>query len=913
MPANFDLERLLNFYVIIVLMNSKNNQVELDAKFQQAAQLHHNGNLHDAEPIYKDILEMHGLHTGANTMLGIIYIQTERENEGLKLLKVSLNQDAKQFWAHNALGVGLLNLKQYKLAASSFNRAIDINSSYVDAYFNLGKTQRELGLPIEAITSYSKCIELDKNYANALNNKGTIFLEDLKDYNKSLENFQQFIKLMPNSHLGHNNLGATLYKLEQYDGAINCYDRAIQIKPDDIQAYLNRGIALEKLKRYEEAIKCYDQIIILKPEKEEAYLNRGAALEKLKRYDEAIKSYKNAIRLKYDNDKAYFNLGIIYSKLKRYDESQKFYEKALQLRDDPKEEVFLNDNYEEQIIKYKNEINLDPDNAKAHLKIGDIFRKLGRVDDAVQSYDLAIKIRPDFVQAHINRGIIFIKLNCHTEAIINFSYAIEIEPNNVQALVLRSSANKEIGNHVEAIKDDERASLLKPDMPYLLGGLLDSRMKICNWDNFDSQRNELTKKIENEEHVIGPFLAIAYFENPQLHKNVTELYNKKNYPLNKSFPKIKNFPSHKKIRIGYFSGDFRNHPVSILTAELFELHDSDKFEIYAFSYGPKDFFTERLEKSFDEFIDIEKMPDSDVVLLGRKMEIDIAVDLGGYSGDERVGIFARKVAPIQLSYIGYLGTMGSEYYDYLLADKHIIPKVMRKCFSEKIIYLPSFQVNDNKKIFPDTIFTRENLGLPKTGFVFCCFNNNYKILPTTFDSWMRILGRVESSVLFLYAPNEKVKKNLQKEAVARGINADRLIFGATVSMSDYLARYRNADLFLDTSPYNAGATASDALRSELPLITLTGSSFASRHAASILNAVGLPELITESKEEYELLAIELATNSKKFSEIKTKLAMNLSDSLLLDTKLFSRNIEGAYQKIYKRYQDGLAPDHIHIK
>ena len=893
-------------------MSNENDQEELNAKFQQAVELQQNGNSKDAEPTYKYILQIEPLHTGANTMLGIIYIQTGQENEGLKLLELSLTQDAKQFWAHNAHGVGLLNLKQYKLAILSFNRAIDINPSYIDAYFNLGKVQRELGKPNDAIISYSKCIELDKKYANAFNNRGTIFLEDLNDYEKSLENFQQFIKLTPNSLLGYSNIGTALYKLERFDEAIKSYDRTIELKPDDIQAHLNRGVALGKLKRYDEEIKSYDQIIILKPSNVEAHLKRGAALEKLKLYNDAIKSYKSAIKLNDNNDKAYFNLGVIYSKLKRYDESQKFYEKALQLKNNPQENIIIKGNHEDLIIKYKNEIELDPKNSKAYFRIGDIFRKLGRTDEAVNSYDLALKISPDFVQAHINRGIIFTKLKCHVEAINNFSRAIAIEPNNVQALSLRGSAYKKLDNHIESIKDDTRVAELKPETPYILGSLLDTKMKTCNWDNFENQRAELTKKIENKKHAISPFLAIAYFESPELQKIAANLYNKKNYPLNKLFPKIKKYPVHKKIRIGYFSGDFRHHPVSTLTAELFELHNSIQFEIYAFSYGPKDFFTERLEVSFDEFINIEKMSNHDVVLLGRKMEIDIAVDLGGYSGDERVGIFAGRVAPIQLSYIGYLGTMGSEYYDYLLADNHIIPKANRKWYTEKIIYLPFFQVNDNKKIIPDKVFTRKDLGLPSDCFVFCCFNNSYKILPSTFDSWMRILSKVKNSVIFLYAQNEKVKKNLQKEAIVRNIDPHRLIFGAQVSMSDYLARFRNADLFLDTSPYNAGATASDALRSELPLITLMGNSFASRHAASILNAVGLPELITESFEEYELLAVELATNSEKFLAVKAKLVKNLPDSLLLNTNLFSRNIESAYQRIYQRYHEGLAPDHIDL-
>jgi predicted O-linked N-acetylglucosamine transferase (SPINDLY family) len=320
----------------------------------------------------------------------------------------------------------------------------------------------------------------------------------------------------------------------------------------------------------------------------------------------------------------------------------------------------------------------------------------------------------------------------------------------------------------------------------------------------------------------------------------------------------------------------------------------------------------RLSQAFNQFFDVYEKSDKEIALLARKLEIDIAVDLGGHTQDSRTGIFSYRAAPIQLGYIGYLGTMGAEYFDYLITDETIIPAELQKFYSEKIVCLPSYQVNDRKRAISDRQFTRQELGLPENGFVFCCFNNNYKILPTTFDLWMRILKRVEDSILFLYADNEWSKANLISEARVKGIDGARLVFGERISTQDYLARYRVCDLFLDTFPYNAGTTASDALWTGLPVLTLMGQSFASRVAASLLNAIGLPELITNTQEEYEALAIELATNPQKLVEIKLKLANNRLTTPLFDTPLFTKNLEAAYIKMHERCLAGLPPECIYV-
>ena len=473
----------------------------------------------------------------------------------------------------------------------------------------------------------------------------------------------------------------------------------------------------------------------------------------------------------------------------------------------------------------------------------------------------------------------------------------------------------ELKRYDDALVSYAHAIQFKSELDYLLGDFINTKMHLCNWGNFQTLVNQLVEKIIKQEKAITPFATLALIDNPELQKQTAEIYINDKHPISNTLPKISKYQKHQKIRIGYFSADFRNHPVSFLTAELFELHNREQFEIFAFSFGlnTQDTMRKRLERGFDQFIDVREKSDVEIAMLAREMEIDIAVDLGGFTQDYRVNIFAMGAAPIQISYIGYLGTMGAEYFNYLVADPFLIPQDKQQFYSEKIVYIPSYQVNDTQQVISEKMFSREELGLPEKAFVFCCFNNIYKITPTTFDSWMRILNEVNDSVLFLLDANGTATKNLKKEATSRGIDANRLVFGKHLPLPEYLSRYRIADIFLDTLPYNAGTTASDALRVGLPVLTQMGESFASRMAGSLLNAVGLPELITATQEAYESLAIELATNPKKLSVIKDKLVRNLPTSLLYNTKLFTQHIELAYQEMHQRYQDDLTPDHIYIK
>jgi predicted O-linked N-acetylglucosamine transferase (SPINDLY family) len=402
----------------------------------------------------------------------------------------------------------------------------------------------------------------------------------------------------------------------------------------------------------------------------------------------------------------------------------------------------------------------------------------------------------------------------------------------------------------------------------------------------------------------------------ELQRKASEIWVQDKHPFDDSLGPLVKRAQRDKIRIGYYSADFHNHATAYLMAEFFERHDRSKFELFAFSFGPdkQDGMRQRLTQSFDQFIDVRFNSDKEVAEFSRMLGIDIAVDLKGSTKDHRFGIFSYRAAPVQVSYIGYPGTMGADYIDYLIADKTVVPQEHQKHYSEKIIYLPdSYQVNDRKRVIADKTYTRQELGLPSEGFVFCCFNNNYKITPSVFDSWVRILKAVPNSVLWLFQDNPLAAINLRKEAKARGIDEARLVFAKSMPLDQHLARHSAADLFLDTLPYNAHTTASDALWAGLPLLTCMGESFASRVAASLLKAVGMPELIANTQEEYEAKAIELAQNPDQLNALKQKLQSNCLSAPLFNTEKITRHIEQAYANVYERYHADLMPENIYVE
>jgi len=533
----------------------------------------------------------------------------------------------------------------------------------------------------------------------------------------------------------------------------------------------------------------------------------------------------------------------------------------------------------------------------------------------VISFDQAITLEPDYAEALYNRGNTLRELKRLEEALASYDKALALKPDYADAYNNRANVLKALKRYEEAISNYDKAIALKPDYEFVLEDLIFTKMIICDWNNLETQVAQLVHKIEFAEKVSSPFPILSISDSAELQRKTAEIFILAKHPASKALPEIPKRPRRDKIHIGYFSADFREHAVAFLAAELFERHNRSQFEVTAFSFGPntRDGMRGRLEAAFDKFIDVRNQSDKDVASLARKLEIDIAVDLGGVTQDSRTDIFAIRAAPIQVNYLGYPGTMGADYIDYIVADRFVIPDMQQQHYSEKVIYMPdTFQANDSNRLISDRTPSRANVGLPENAFVFCSFNNSYKITATFFDIWARLLREIDGSVLWLLGDNADVKRNLQNEIERRGVDSTRLIFASRVPYSEYLARYRLADLFLDTSPFNGGTTASDALWVGLPLITCSGEAFAARMAGSLLRAIGMPELITESTTDYEALALKLARDPDLMTSIKTRLARNRSSHPLFNAQRFTHHIEAAYTAMYERYQADLLPDHIYV-
>ncbi len=563
-------------------------------------------------------------------------------------------------------------------------------------------------------------------------------------------------------------------------------------------------------------------------------------------------------------------------------------------------------------------IQINSDVASAHANLGLVLQKLNRPNDALISYEKALALNPDSAEVYNNRSGALKELKRPTDALRSCEQALRLNPGYGDAHISRGNALIELKRFTEAISAYAKALEILPNREFLLGTLLHNKMRVCDWTDFSTSLSRLEVNISKGIRVSNPFPVLALTDNPELQHQAARIFVETRYPQITPNPRPFKQRSKEKIRIGYYSADFRAHAVSYLIADLIKTHNREKFEIIGFSFSPRtnDPIQLRILSYFDTIYDITSLSDKNAAMLSRDAEIDIAIDLGGHTQGARSGLFAERCAPIQVNYLGYPGTLGATYIDYIIADKVVIPTTDQKFFTEKIVYLPhSFHACDSTRKISSRIFSRQELKLPESesDFVFCCFNNSYKITPATFESWMRILCAVNGSVLWLYADDPAAIENLKREAERRGVSGDRLIFASTMAYDDYLARYRSADLFLDTLPYNGGTTASDALWAGLPVLTCMGVSFASRMAASMLIALDLPELVTRSSADYECAAIELARNAETLKSVKMKLDRNRTTAPLFDGNRFAGHIESAYETMHTRHLKGLMPDHIHVE
>ncbi len=739
---------------------------------------------------------------------------------------------------------------------------------------------------------------------------------------EALQCLKTALEANPGDLAALSNAGLIHAALGDHEQALALYGRALAVKPDYVEALVNRGVALRNLGRAQQALASFNEALALRPGYAEAFNNRGNALRDLKRPEEALASYERAIAVKPDYAEAFNNRGNALIDLKRPGEALASFDTALRLRASYAEALcnrsaalMALNRPEEALASCDAAIALRPDYAEAHNARSAALAILNRAALALASCEIALALKPDLVEALNNKGNALRSLERREEALVSYDRAIALKPDYAEAYANRGDALDELRRFEEARASYEHALQLMPDADFLRAKPLYTRMKICDWRGYDKNVARLVEHISRSERAGHPFPLIALSGDPAVLRKSSEIWSGAKHAAHEP-PFAGPHPHKDKIRIGYFSADFHQHATAMLAADLFESHDRSRFEIIAFSFGPEtgDPMRRRMKAGFDKFLDVRERGDREVASLARELQVDIAIDLKGFTQDARTGIFAMRAAPLQVNYLGYPGTMGSPYIDYLIADRVLIPAAHQARYAEKIVSLPdSYQANDRKREISNTTPGRAELGLPEKGFVFCCFNNNYKIVPAQFESWMRILRSVDDAALWLLEDSPAAAANLRREATRRGVDPTRLVFAPRARSPEHLARHRVADLFLDTLPFNAHTTASDALWAGLPILTRIGETFAGRVAASLLSAMGLPELIAPTRETYEALAVTLAKDPSRMEGLKRAVAHNRLVAPLFDTDRFVRHIEAAYIAMHQRRRSGLPPDHIEIE
>ncbi len=665
--------------------------------------------------------------------------------------------------------------------------------------------------------------------------------------------FKRVLQIQPRHIAALNLLSVLLVQLGRFEEAEIYSRRALAEDATSDATFSNYGLVLKALKRPAEALQQFSRALQIDASLAQTWNNRGTAFSDLKRYSEAIGDFDRALAIKPDFSEAFYNKGNALASLQSFQQALAAYNEALRL---------------------------NPDLAQAWLGCGNVALALHNSEDALVAYERALARKPDLAEAWLGRGTAFAKLKRYQEAIAAYG----------------------------------KAMTMKPALNYVASHRLYTKLAACDWTNLEAEIEDFLTTMRKGRLLSDPFnmLAIPSTAADQLGCAKGHMAEQPTFaPLWRG-----EIAAHDRIRIAYLSADFNEHPVGHLIVGLFEHHDKLRFEITGISLSadPASAIRRRISAAAENFMDVGDQSDQCIAEQIRQLEIDILVDLHGFTAGNRNGVLARRVAPIQVNFLGYAGTLGSGSVDYIVADPTVIPHEHFRFYSESVVWLPeSFMPNDVAKPIAARTPSRSELSLPERGFVFCCFNQAYKINPTMFDIWMRLLAKIPDSVLWLREDDAVVLRNLRLEAERRGVAGHRLVFaGRTALLADHLARHRQADLFLDTSPYNAHASACDALWAGVPLLTQIGETFAGRVAASLLRAIDLPELITSTPQAYEHLATELATSPERSAALREKLARNRLTAPLFDTRLFARRIEAAYSVMYQRYRAGLGPEHIDL-
>lgn len=805
------------------------------------------GSIGDAKRLYASVLSIDPTNAAACGNLAIIAAQQGDLAGAERLFRQEIELRPNHPAGHNNLGLVLQQQARPADAIAAHRHAIRLNPNYAEAHLALGNALKQQGNLEAAMMAYRSAIAAKRDYAEAHNNVG-VLLQMQGSLDQAASAYREAIARRPAYAEAQFNLGSVLHQKLELDAAEAAYRRVVSLDPGIAVVHNNLGTVLKDKGLLREALAEFETAIKLQADYAEAFYNRGTVLQQQGRLEEALAAYGSAVERRRDYADAINNAGIVLQELGRATEA---------------------------IDLYRRLVELMPSYADAYNNMGTALLAARRPGEAQAAFERALAHRPDFPEAFYNLG----------------------------------NAWRELGDLAQATSAYRNALRLRPDYPDAFSQLMYHRAQACEWDNYELDQQKLLEMVRRGIRV-PPFYL---FSTPASASD--QLTCARNWIGPISPPREAVFAHEpdvagERIRLGYLSGDFHQHSTAHLMAELFERHDRGRFEVLAYSYGPDDHspMRTRLASAFDRFVDIQALSHREAANLIHADKVDILVDLKGYTHLARPAISAHRPAPVQVSYLGFPATMGADFIDYIVVDRHVVPFGQQPFFSEKLVHLPGcYQVNDRKREVADDGTSRGDHGLPEKGLVFCSFNNSYKISPAIFDIWMRLLRSVPGSVLWLLEANDLVQGNLRSEAGRRDIDAGRLIFAPVVASADHLGRHRHADLFLDTLPCNAHTTASDALWAGLPVLTCSGDTFAGRVAGSLLMAIGMPELITGSLAEYEQVALALARDPRRLTALRQKLEKNRDASSLFNLPKWTGNLEAAYARMWQTWRSRQEP------
>ena len=769
---------------------------------------------------------------------------------------------------------------QPKRALQCLERLILLRADDAAAWRRLAEAQMAADHCAQAALSYRRALEIEPGSARAHNNLGQALLR-LERTEEARASFALAIEQDPGYAIAHNNLGNAQHLMGAFSEAVEHYQRAVALQPALAEAHQNCANALLRCGRNREALLSLERTLQLLPNSSRAWISRGDVLQRLARYEEAVASYRRALVIEPDSARAYSNCTPALLRLHQLGEALQFCRRAIEIK---------------------------PGLAEAHSNLGAVLRVQHHFEEAERALESALQHNGNCAEAWSNLADLRLAQSQPEEARQCCERALALQPSLAEVHYLHAGALSALRRFEEALGAYARVEELAPQRNNLPGMMLGTALAACQWREFTTRRAGILRQVTLGESASPPLILVNLCESPQLLLSCARTFSDEQYPPSTRRARSSSHKSADRIRIAYLSSDFHQHATAILMAGLFESHDRQRFECIGVSFGPDDGspMRRRLEAAFDRFIDVRNCSDAEAAEQVRAAGVDIAVDLKGHTGDSRTGILACRPAPVQVQYLGYPGTMGFDPIDYVIADSIVLPPEQAAHYAEQVGWMPEcYQVNDRRREIAPTTPDRAELGLPAEAFVFCCFNNNHKILPELFDVWMRILVRIPGSVLWLLEDNAAAADNLRREAGLRGVDRARLVFAARLAPAQHLARHRRADLFLDTLPYNAHTTGSDALWAGLPVLTCQGDAFAGRVGASLLQAAGLPELVAGSLGEYEALATALALDPQRLQQLRLRLERNRDTCPLFDTTRFSRHLESAYQVMWDRFERGM--------